>query len=186
MVQILQVDRAGAPVAWLSPQDAANYEASGKVLWSLGDPCIVLRGGTNRVSGELSLLPLHPIISVRERKYVAQKHSSPAVSRVLVLRRDRHMCAYCGQTFKEEDLTLDHVYPKSRGGGNVFTNLISACRRCNCLKAARSPEEAKMPLLFVPYVPNMYEAFILRNRTILFDQHEFLKKSVPRHSRLHS
>jgi hypothetical protein len=186
MMRVLQVDRAGAPVEWLSLEKAAHHESKGNVSWSLGDPCTVLRGGTNAHSGLLSTLALHPIISLKDSKFVAQNHKTPALSRVLVFRRDKHICAYCGDVFKEENLTLDHVHPKSRGGADSFANLVSACKHCNGLKDCKRPEEAKMPLLYVPYVPNIHEAFILRNKTILFDQMEFLMQSVPKHSRLRS
>jgi hypothetical protein len=184
MMRVLQVDRAGAPVEWLTLEKAAHHEAKGNVSWSLGDPCTVLRGGTNALSGLLSTLPLHPIISLRDSKFVAQNHKTPTYSRLLIFRRDKHICAYCGTTFKEEELTLDHVHPKSRLGENSYANLVSACKMCNNRKDDRTPEEAKMPLLYVPYVPNIHEVFILRNRNILFDQMEFLCASIPKHSRL--
>jgi 5-methylcytosine-specific restriction endonuclease McrA len=63
-------------------------------------------------------------------------------------------------------------------------NVVTACRGCNVRKANRTPEEAKMPLIYAPYVPNRFEGFILRNRRILTDQMQFLLASVPRHSRL--
>ncbi|MDO9612115.1 MAG: HNH endonuclease, partial [Serpentinimonas sp.] len=50
----------------------------------------------------------------------------------------------------------------------------------------RTPEQARMPLLYTPYVPSLWEDFILRNRRILADQMEFLAARLPRHSRLHA
>ena len=50
--------------------------------------------------------------------------------------------------------------------------------------AQRTPEQAHMPLLYAPYVPSLWEDFILRNRRILADQMEFLMAHVPRTSRL--
>lgn len=183
-MHILQVDRAGAPVKWLSLEDAALHEAKGHVAWSLGTPCMTLRGGVNAKSGLQSTLELRPIISVKDSKYVAQAYKTPPLTRNQVFRRDRHTCAYCGQVFKEDNLTLDHVYPKSRGGRDSWQNLASACKRCNGVKDCRTPEEAKMPLLYVPYTPCINEAFILRNRSILFDQMEFLSGGIPKHSRI--
>ena len=84
------------------------------------------------------------------------------------------------------DLSRDHVIPVSRGGRDVWTNSVTSCRRCNTKKANRSPEIAGMPLLYVPYVPNRHEHFILRNRRILADQMEYLLAGVPRTSRLYS
>ena len=62
----------------------------------------------------------------------------------------------------------------------------TACRSCNTRKGGQSPEQARMPLLYVPYVPNRHEHFILRNRRILADQMEYLLAGVPRTSRLHA
>ena len=84
------------------------------------------------------------------------------------------------------DLSRDHVVPVSRGGRDVWTNSVTACRRCNTKKANRSPELAGMPLLYVPYVPSRHEHFILRNRRILADQMEYLLAGVPRSSRLYA
>ena len=51
-----------------------------------------------------------------------------------VLRRDRYRCAYCAAVFAPEDLTLDHVEPRMRGGDDSEGNLVAACRICNELK----------------------------------------------------
>ena len=84
------------------------------------------------------------------------------------------------------DLSRDHVKPVARGGRDSWTNTVTACRRCNTRKGSRSPEQAGMPLLYVPYVPDRHEHFILRNRRILADQMEYLLVSVSKNSRLHS
>ena len=63
-------------------------------------------------------------------------------------------------------------------------NLVTADRYCNGRKGNRTPEEAKMPLLYAfPYIPNRNEAFILTNRRILADQADFLARGVSTHSR---
>ncbi len=63
-------------------------------------------------------------------------------------------------------------------------NCITACRPCNGRKGSRLPEEARMSLLYLPYVPSLHEDMILRGRRILADQMEFLLACVPAHSRL--
>jgi 5-methylcytosine-specific restriction endonuclease McrA len=63
-------------------------------------------------------------------------------------------------------------------------NVVTACRPCNHRKSSRTPEQAHMPLLYTPYVPSLWEDFILRNRRILADQMEFLMAHVPSSSRL--
>jgi len=82
---------------------------------------------------------------------------------------------YCGQTFTPKQLTRDHIIPRSRGGKDVWTNVATACQRCNHAKGAKTPEEANMPLLAVPFRPNVYERFYLMNRRILADQMAFLE-----------
>jgi 5-methylcytosine-specific restriction endonuclease McrA len=74
--------------------------------------------------------------------------------------------------------------PKSRGGKNNWTNVVAACKPCNHRKGNKTPEEAKMHLLYVPYVPNIFEKMILRNKKILADQMEFLIGRIPKHSRI--
>lgn len=69
-------------------------------------------------------------------------------------------------------------------GRDGWMNVVTACRACNHRKSDRTPEQAHMPLLYAPYVPSLWEDFILRNRRILADQMEFLMAHVPKSSRL--
>jgi 5-methylcytosine-specific restriction endonuclease McrA len=67
-----------------------------------------------------------------------------------VLRRDKFRCAYCGQPNAN---TMDHVIPRSRGGGTDWMNAVAAHASCNERKGNRTPEEAGMPLLWQPWIP---------------------------------
>lgn len=69
-----------------------------------------------------------------------------------IFERDGYRCQYCGATGVE--LTIDHVFPKARGGQRTWDNLVSACFECNQKKADRTPEEAGMQLLSVPKEPD--------------------------------
>lgn len=184
MVQILGLAFDGSPQEWLSPDKAAYYMAREAIAWDLGETCMTMRGGYNTVTGEQSILELKPIICIRSSKYFQAPHKSPPLTRAGLLRRDGCMCAYCGLVFREKDLTLDHVHPESRGGETSWTNLLAACGPCNNRKDCRTPEEARMLPLFLPYVPNIFEEFILANRVILADQFKFLLKKVSQDSRL--
>jgi 5-methylcytosine-specific restriction endonuclease McrA len=68
------------------------------------------------------------------REY-APVNSAPKFCRRSILLRDRYRCQYCGEKFPSHDLTFDHVIPRSKGGRTVWTNILSACLRCNSLKA---------------------------------------------------
>jgi 5-methylcytosine-specific restriction endonuclease McrA len=75
------------------------------------------------------------------------------------------------------------VVPVSRGGRDIWENVVSACIACNVRKGSRTPQQAGMPLLAVPYRPSWVEHLILSNRNILADQMEFLKSHLPRKRR---
>ncbi|MCW7537112.1 HNH endonuclease [Aquabacterium sp. A7-Y] len=185
-MDVLQLDVSGRPQAWISPKDAAILYASDCVAWTLGDPFVVLRGGIQRITGLQSRIELHPIVAVRGSVPSRAWRQVPALSNAKLFVRDRHLCAYCGHQFPVEDLTREHIEPTSRGGCDSWMNCITACRSCNGRKGSRTPEEARMPLLYLPYVPSLHEDMILRGRRILADQMEFLLASVPRSSRLHA
>lgn len=73
------------------------------------------------------------------------------------------------------------MIPISRGGHDIWTNVVTSCRRCNNRKADRTPEQASMELLAVPFVPNQYEFLYLSNHAVLADQMEFLSARFSRH-----
>lgn len=73
-----------------------------------------------------------------------------------VLWRDRNTCQYCGKVFKDSDLTLDHVTPKSRGGPKTWENIVASCMPCNQRKGNRLPREANMLPITFPKVPPYY------------------------------
>ena len=73
------------------------------------------------------------------------------LSRKNILRRDGHRCQYCGTS---QNLTVDHVVPKSKGGEDSWDNLVTACIKCNNKKGNRTPEEAKMKLFTKPKRPS--------------------------------
>ncbi|WP_026997914.1 HNH endonuclease [Flectobacillus major] len=88
---------------------------------------------------------------IRLHRYVYMPFKGVILSRQNIFRRDHGECQYCGS---KEDLTLDHVQPKSRGGRTSWDNLITACKRCNSKKGDLTPEEAGMILRSKPYKPS--------------------------------
>ena len=184
-MDVLQLDVSGRPQAWISSRDAAVLYATDGVAWTLGSPCHVLRGGIQRATGLVSRIEVHAIIAVRGVIPSRAWRQAPALSNGKLFVRDRHVCAYCGGHFPFDELTREHIVPVSRGGSDSWMNCITACRACNGRKGSRLPEEARMSLLYLPYVPSLHEDMILRGRRILADQMDFLLASVPRSSRLH-
>jgi hypothetical protein len=77
------------------------------------------------------------------------------------------------------------VTPLSRGGSDTWKNVVTACRRCNNLKAWRTPEQAKLQLIAIPFTPSYAEYIYLKGRRVLADQMEYLLAHFPRSSPLH-
>jgi 5-methylcytosine-specific restriction endonuclease McrA len=90
---------------------------------------------------------------IRLVRYDRVPHREVAFTRHNVFARDRHRCAYCGERRKTEELDLDHVIPRSRGGPHEWTNVVTSCRPCNLRKADSLPDEAGMPLKTRPVKP---------------------------------
>lgn len=81
------------------------------------------------------------------------RFSGVACNRTNVIIRDKNTCQYCTKVFATEQLTVDHVFPKSRGGKNTWTNLVASCKKCNQKKGCRTPEESGMILFNKPKKP---------------------------------
>lgn len=173
MTNILRLDSAGNPLHWIGPEEAASYYAKGLIGWTLGEPFRVLHGGRNRITGSQSHLEIHPVISVRGTPWA--KWRTPSLTNAALFRRDGNLCMYCGRSFRDHELTRDHILPTSRGGLDIWRNTTACCKRCNSHKGDKTPEEAGMKLLAVPYTPNQYEFLYLIGRRILADQMDFLR-----------
>ncbi|MBK8908671.1 MAG: HNH endonuclease [Rhodospirillales bacterium] len=81
----------------------------------------------------------------------------PAFTRFNVFLRDRFSCQYCGDSLPAENLTFDHVIPRSRGGRTRWTNVVTACGPCNLRKGHRVPKESGLHPLRPAYEPSAFE-----------------------------
>ena len=179
-VRLLSLDAHGRALNWISWQDAACLYAREAVAWTLGTPCLSVHGGTCRATGAQSVLELHPIIAARGHVRPQALDPTPALTNAALFARDQHLCMYCGRSYSRQLLTRDHVVPLSRGGRDTWENVVCACFHCNSRKGGRTPQQASMPLLAVPYRPSWIEHLILSNRNILADQMAFLKSHLPK------
>ncbi|RDG39694.1 HNH endonuclease [Streptomyces corynorhini] len=112
-----------------------------------------------RVRAAAVELPVPRVIRLCRFVRVPFRRQAPW-SRRGVLIRDQHRCAYCGR----RATTVDHVVPRSRGGGDSWLNTVASCAEDNHRKADRTPEQAGMPLLHQPFVPSPAEAMLLSLR----------------------
>ncbi|MFQ5660036.1 MAG: HNH endonuclease [Gammaproteobacteria bacterium] len=173
---ILRLDIAGTADTWVPWQDAVCLYSRDMIAWTAGEREFRFRGGICRRTGRRSTVDISSIIAIKHsapHKHV-RRTIPPLTNRELFL-RDARLCMYCGHQHLESNLTRDHITPLSRGGRDRWSNVVTACRICNTRKGNRTPEEAHMPLLAIPYVPNWAEYLALSNRKILADQMEFLK-----------
>ena len=183
-VRLLSLDAHGRVLDWINWQDATCLYARDAVAWTLGDPCLRVHGGTSRMTGAQSIIELHPIVASRGHAHAKALSPTPTLTNTALFARDAQLCLYCGHEFSRPNLTRDHVLPLSKGGRDIWENVVSACFHCNSRKSNRTPQQAHMPLLAVPYRPSWIEHLILSNRNILADQMAFLKAHLPKRSKL--
>lgn len=92
-------------------------------------------------------------------KYRKQKNTVVNFSRKNLFLRDNNTCQYCGKNLDNKYLTYDHVIPKSQwnydqnGSPTNWTNIVTACLNCNSKKGNKTPKQANMPLINLPYKP---------------------------------
>jgi len=89
---------------------------------------------------------------IRLNNYKHIPYKGVLLNRANIFKRDGHECKYCGS---KKQLTIDHVIPKSKGGKSNWTNLITACHRCNVYKGDKYPEQAGMQLKSQPFKPSL-------------------------------
>lgn len=145
----------------------ASYEPMGVITWQraielmFGDKVVVLEEYDDEVRSAYLCIKVPAVVALR--KYV---NIRPRVkfNRKNIYIRDEFTCQYCGTPSKElrggtKDLTFDHVFPRSRGGKTSWTNIVTACWKCNHHKRDRTPEEANMALRKEPVQPKMLPMF---------------------------
>lgn len=174
--KVLKLSAGGLPVAWIEWQRAVCLYMEDKVLWEAGQQPITIRGGFSRDTGERTLFDMSPIIAVNDRSRIWETGGVFALTRRRLYARDRGLCLYCGTHLSESSMTMDHVKPRARRGRHHWENVVSACRGCNQKKGCRTPEQAGMPLLAVPYAPNVAEMLVLSGRHVMADQMDYLEK----------
>ncbi len=138
--RVLLLNASHEPLAVVTSRRALVLLLAGKAV-SIENRDGVLRSATLAIA-----LPS----VVRLTRYVRVPYRPPAaISRSGVLRRDGRRCAYCAGRAD----TVDHVVPRSRGGGHSWENCVACCHRCNTRKADRLLSELGWELAFRPGPP---------------------------------
>lgn len=176
------------PLEWVDFKRAVTLQCLGQVAYSCGSHSLRVRGGVNRISGARSYLDVNSIIATHGSNHAVMKMRDnyvPPLHNLPLFQRDGYLCMYCGKKFPQRKLSRDHVTPFNLGGIDHWNNVVTACVRCNNHKAGRTPQQADMELLAVPFTPTHAEYIYLQGRKILADQMEFLRAHFPRSSPLH-
>lgn len=98
--------------------------------------------------------------------YARMPTQTVTFSRRNLFRRDAYQCQYCGCKPSSSELTIDHVLPRSQGGGSSWENCVLACIKCNTRKGGRTPEQANMALKTAPVRPKWNSLFSIPKHRI--------------------
>ena len=114
-------------------------------------------------------LPINPHFNfpavIVLNSYISRRQMHLSCTRKNVFWRDKNLCQYCGFKFKQSELSMDHVVPKSLGGAKEWTNIVTACKRCNGKKSNQTLKESGMILLKQPIEPRVKLLDFYRNIT---------------------
>ena len=149
----LKLDSAYKPVGIVSWRDALVLVITKKAY------AVEVYETYVRSAREIFQLP--SVIALK--KYIDFDFLRPSCSRKNIIFRDDSTCQYCYQEFSPEELTMDHVIPRSRGGKRTWENIVCSCKKCNQKKGNRTPKEAEMILLKIPKPLSITK--ILKNRS---------------------
>jgi 5-methylcytosine-specific restriction endonuclease McrA len=133
-------------------------------MWADLKPC----KGESVLKGVERVFTIPEIIKIKDFGEVPQRQVK--LSRRAIFKRDDYTCQYCGKQapygIPMDELSIDHVLPKSQGGKTLWDNVVLACVKCNRKKDNKTPEQARMILRKGPVMPN-YD--ILQGRLIRVD-----------------
>lgn len=147
MSDTLLLNQDGRPLRMLPPS-TLSWQDAVKALWL--DKVVVIKNYNDWVvRSQKVVLPVPSIVMTKE--YILPQ-LGVNFNRKMVYLRDEYTCQYCGCEFEVDDLTLDHVVPKSQGGKLEWDNVVTACTSCNFMKGADL-----MRPLNEPRQPNYWE-----------------------------
>lgn len=144
MSQVEVLNATYMPLRATTLARAISLIRRGEAVVEKSDPLILIRSAEFQIEKP---------IAIRLIKYrnIPTRYVEACWSNQGVLERDNYTCAYCGDYFSDKKkVNVDHILPKSQGGGNTWMNTICACIPCNSKKRDRTPEQANMPLLYYP------------------------------------
>ena len=150
MSKVLLLDSENKPLRLCSWKRALVLLIKGKAKWDES-----IKNIEDMINIDNTLIPR--VIKLNYK--VAVPNLELPFSKENIFTRDDYTCQYCGRKFSAKELTLDHVYPKSRLGPDIWENIVTCCKDCNQYKADKTPKEAGMKLMKRPSRPKDYIKF---------------------------
>jgi 5-methylcytosine-specific restriction endonuclease McrA len=141
--------------------------------------CLILVGKANMVMDGRGVVRTvsrtYPKPSIiRLHQVIKRPRPSVKLSKQEIFRRDQYMCQYCGE--KTHDLTVDHVLPQHLGGKSTWSNLVTACAKCNHRKGGLTLKQAGLKLAKIPVQPPTSAAYLFRKYLSNYEEWEpFIK-----------
>ena len=133
MRDTLLLNADGNPLS-AAPLSTLTWQESIKLVWL--DRINVLEWHEDwQVHSPSITMSVPSVMIVRE---FVKRRTNTSFSRSNVYCRDNYICQYCRQMFSYKELTIDHVIPKSKGGKTEWTNVVSACKKCNNNKGSHT------------------------------------------------
>ena len=149
-MKVLLLNANWMPLHFITDLRAIKLCIKGKAeIVDLGDHRSVWQGATFNTSTRSFEVPA----TIRLIDQVRFVWKPMRFRKAVLFERDMYECQYCGQSLRREQATIDHVLPKSRGGGTSWENCATACKKCNKKKADMTPSEAGMRLSRRPKAP---------------------------------
>ena len=130
----------------------------------LKDRAEILETGEWALRGESFTLPRPIVIRLKTYVRIPRDAHRRKITRRAVFARDRWTCQYCGR--EQGNLTVDHVIPRSKGGGSDWENIVASCAPCNRRKGDRLPHQINMHPRVKPRTPNAHIFIQLASPTI--------------------
>ncbi|MGL4651173.1 MAG: HNH endonuclease [Caldilineaceae bacterium] len=151
--QVLVLNAGYEPLSLVSVRRA--------VVLLLREKAEMLEATQQMLNGSSYSIPV-PLV-IRLVHYVRLPHRRVPPTRAAIMLRDAFTCQYCGTQPGRQELTVDHVVPRSRGGRHDWYNLTTACQHCNQIKGNSRPDEVQMRLIRRPFEPSYVALVLLSN-----------------------
>lgn len=161
MTKTLLLNADWLPINFVSPVRALSLLLKGRAeVISMGESLSLWNEKINSPSMSFDIPA-----TLRLLERVGKRCAFPKFRKWVLFNRDGWKCQYCEISLDWKSITIDHVFPKSRGGQTSWSNCVSSCKKCNWKKGCRTPTEAGMSLRQIPSEPKMLHFWEFKNQS---------------------